>query len=173
MTRRQSVPTPFSPPGHLPRYRDRIFDDQRHHDPYEPKGKYAEPTRCPHCGAVYEHGRWHWGNAPAGAHDATCPACRRIEDKLPAGVLTLAGPYALAHKDELVGIARNEADHEAAEHPMHRIVHVDEREGAIEVSTTDIHLPQRIGEAVKRAHRGELTLQYAHDEYAVRAHWQR
>jgi hypothetical protein len=172
MTRRTATPTPQTPPGHLPRYRDRIFDDKRH-DPYQPQGKYAEPTRCTACGAVFERGRWHWGSAPAGAHAALCPACRRVQDKLPAGVLTLEGPYVDAHRAELVRIARNEAEHEAAEHPMHRIMGIEERDGNVEISTTDVHLPQRIGEALERAHDGELRIRYADDEYAVRAHWRR
>lgn len=170
MTRRAPAPTPVTPPGHIDRYRDRIFDDKRH-DPYQPAGKYAEPTRCPQCGAVYEHGRWRWGRAPPGSHGGECPACRRAHDKLPAGIVTFDGPFVAAHKDELIRIARNEAEHEAAEHPMHRIMHIDERSGGIEISTTDIHLPQRIGEAMKRAHHGELSVQYASDEYSVRAHW--
>ena len=170
MTRRTPTPTPLTPPGSVTRYGARIFDAKRH-DPYEPAGKYAEPTRCPQCGAVYERGRWRWGAAPAVAHAADCPACRRARDPLPAGLLTLEGLYAVAHAAELVRIARNEAEHESAEHPMHRIMHVDERDGRIEISTTDIHLPQRIAEAVKRAYHGELRIQYAHDEYAVRVHW--
>jgi hypothetical protein len=172
MTRRTLTPAPLTPPGHVTRYRDRIFDAKRH-DPYEPAGKYAEPTRCPQCGAVYERGRWRWGTAPPGAHAAECAACRRARDKLPAGLLTLEGLFARAHVAELVRIARNEAEHESFEHPMHRIMHVDESDAGIEISTTDIHLPQRIGEAVKRAYRGELRIQYASDEYAVRARWHR
>jgi hypothetical protein len=170
MTRRTAPPSPLTPPGHVARYRDRIFD-AKCHDPYEPPGKYAGPTRCPHCGAVYERGRWRWGNAPPGSHVGDCPACRRTRDKLPAGVVTLDGPFAASQGAELIRIVRNEAAHEAKEHPMHRIMRIDERDGRIEISTTDIHLPQRIGEAVKRSHHGELTVRYASDEYSVRAHW--
>jgi hypothetical protein len=172
MTRRTPVPTPQTPPGHLQRYRDRIFDDKRH-DPYEPPGKYAEPTRCPKCGAVYARGRWRSGGAPPRSHTALCPACRRTQEKLPAGVLTLEGPFVAEHKDALIRIARNEASHESAEHPMHRIMSIDERNGRIEISTTDIHLPQRIGEALERAHRGDLAIRYASDEYNVRVRWHR
>ena len=170
--RRKSQPSPLTPPGHVARYRARIFDGKRH-DPYLATGKYRDPARCPRCGAVYERGRWRWGSAPPGSHVNDCPACRRVHDKLPAGFLTFDGPFVAEHADELIRIARNEAEHEAREHPMHRIMDIGSLDDRIEITTTDIHLPQRIGEAVKRAHDGALSMHYARDEYSVRAHWHR
>jgi len=172
MTRRKSLPSPLTPQGHVTRYRARSFDDTRH-DPYQSRGKYAEPTRCTQCGAVYERGRWRWGSAPETAHAGICTACHRIRDNLPAGLLKVEGRYVSEHGAELVRIARNEAEHEATEHPMHRIMRVDEGGGRIEISTTDIHLPQRIGEALRRSHQGDLDVKYASDEYSVRARWHR
>jgi hypothetical protein len=153
-------------------YRDRIFDDKRH-DPYQTAQKYAEPTSCSDCGAVFHRGRWHWASAPEGAHKALCPACRRIRDKLPAGLVTLEGAFLTAHRDELIGVMRNVAAHEREEHPLHRIIDIDEKPERVEVTTTDIHLPQRIGEALESAYRGDLELFYGHDEYMVRVHWRR
>jgi hypothetical protein len=172
MTGRPSIPSPLTPPGHLKRYGSRIFDDQRH-DPYQPAGKYSEPTHCGQCGVAYHKGRWQWGAAPESASSTTCPACRRIRDKLPAGWLILDGPFVAAHRDELIAIIRNEGEHERGEHPLNRIMQIDEHDGRIEVTTTDIHLPQRIGEKLKSAYHGELTVKYAEDEYSVRLHWHR
>lgn len=172
MTRR----TPNSAPAGLStqtRHRpDRIYDDERH-DPYQTNGKHAGIVRCSDCGLVYETGRWHRGPAPEGAGTARCPACRRIRDRLPAGELLLDGPFVAAHREELLRIARNEAGHEESEHPLHRIMHVDERDDSIVIATTDIHLPQRIGESVRRACRGELEVRYGSNEYSVRVHWRR
>jgi hypothetical protein len=170
MVRKQSVARPSG--GGAPRRSARVLDAQRH-DPYEPTGKLTEPTQCSACGAVYHRGRWQWGSAPEGARFAVCPACKRIRDKLPAGQLTLDGEYAAQHRAELLNVARNEAEHERAEHPLHRIMDVDETPERVEITTTDVHLPQRIGEAIKRAHRGTLVIQYRKDEYAVRAIWRR
>ena len=168
MTRRSTT----TPPGNVGRYRDRIFDDKRH-DPYQPPGKYPEPTRCKDCGAVYHKGHWQWGPAPEGARVDQCPACRRIQEKLPAGSLTLEGPFLAAHRGDLLSLIQNEAEHERSEHPLHRVMRIDEPAERIEISTTDIHLPQRIGEALKKAYDGELTVQYGHDEYSVRVRWER
>jgi hypothetical protein len=170
MTRRTTTASPLTPPGHVTRYGSHILDEKRH-DPYQIAGKYREPIRCRDCSAVYHGGHWRWGDAPEGARIEVCPACRRVEDKMPAGWLIVEGPSVAAHRKELIGIIRNEAEHESGEHPLNRIMQIDERDGRIEVSTTDIHLPQRIGEALKHAHHGKLTVHYGKDEYSVRIRW--
>lgn len=172
MSNRTTLPSPMVPAGGAVRYRDRIFDDPRQ-DPYQASGKYKEPTACASCGAVFHHGRWQWSEAPKGAHTATCPACRRASEKLPAGTLMLEGEFLAAHRDEIVALLRHEAEHERREHPLNRIIAIDDDGGRTIVTTTDIHLPQRLGKALKRAFQGELDVQYADNDYTVRAHWQR
>jgi hypothetical protein len=41
------------------------------------------------------------------------------------------------------------------ERPLNRIIGIEEDAQGIVINTTDIHLPRRIGEAIKRAFRGE------------------
>jgi len=166
------VPTPLSPHGSTPRYNDRMYDDPRH-DPYQAKGKYSEPTVCAGCGAVYHRGRWVRAAAPAGAHAAECPACHRIRDKQPAGYVTLSGAEVATHGDALVQLVRNVEKRETAEHPLHRIIDIEHDAGELLVTTTDVHLPQRIGEAVRHAHQGHLDITYGGDEYFVRVHWRK
>jgi hypothetical protein len=172
MARRQSVPTPQTLPGGTPRYRDRIFDDPRH-DPYQAKRKYREPTACDTCGAVFERGRWRWGDKPAGAARSTCPACARARDELPAGYVKLSGDFFNAHREELLQLARNAAEQERAEHPLHRIMHVVETPAETVITTSDIHSARRIGDALESAYRGELDVRYGEDEYSVRVNWSR
>jgi NMD protein affecting ribosome stability and mRNA decay len=138
-------------------------------DPYQTQKKPQEPTACPKCGAVYQKGRWHWGLKPADAHAELCPACRRVNDGLPAGVLTLHGDWARQHKEELIGLARNEEAAEKPEHPLNRIAKIEETEEGLVISTTDIHLPRRIGEAVKRAFHRQLDLHFDDAGYFLRA----
>jgi hypothetical protein len=170
MTRRPTVPTPERPAGVVRTYRDRILDDTRH-DPYAASAKPIEPTRCGECGVVYHRGRWQWILAPERAHVTRCPACRRTRDDIPAGIITLDGERLPALRAELLGLIENEAKRERGEHPMNRIMRVEDRGERIEVMTTDIHLPQRIGSAIKRAHRGELEIRYGENEYSVRVYW--
>ena len=169
---RRNLPTPLTPHGSVIRYRDRTFDDKRH-DPYQAKRKYHEPTVCRDCGGVFHHGRWQWASVPLMAHLALCPACRRTRDKSPAGFVTLTGRFFDAHREELMRLVRNEAEHERLEHPLNRIMQIDEGADRVKISTTDVHLPQRIGEALKHAYDGELDLQYGKDEYTVLVRWHR
>jgi hypothetical protein len=92
---------------------------------------------------------------------------------LPAGWLVLEGPFVIAHRGDLMALIRHEAERERREHPLNRIMQVDEREDRIEVTTTDVHLPQRIGRALRRAHDGELTVRHGKDEYSIRLEWRR
>jgi hypothetical protein len=142
-------------------------------DPYGPEAKLAEPAACPQCGANYRDGRWQWGPPTTVARPQLCAACRRINDRQPAGVLTLGGRLVAANKIEIVQLARHQEAAEKAEHPLNRIIAIDDRGDAIVITTTDIHLPRRIGEAMKRAYRGELKLAYEEDGYFVRAKWHR
>jgi len=163
------------PPGQPRHYGARVLDDPRH-DPYQATLKLRDGTRCTTCGATYAHGRWTWGSGTAASpveHPIICPACRRIAERLPAGTLTLDGPYTESHGDELVRLAQSRAELERKEHPMHRIMSVDRHADRIEIATTDIHLPRLIGEAIERAHDGKLTTTFSPDEYAVRVHWRR
>jgi hypothetical protein len=43
----------------------------------------------------------------------------------------------------------------------------------VHITTTDIHLPRRIGTALKRAYDGDLDVRFGEDEYAVRVRWHR
>jgi hypothetical protein len=47
------------------------------------------------------------------------------------------------------------------------------RGGAIKVTTTDVHLPHRIGHALKDAWAGELVTHYDEQGYYARVTWQR
>lgn len=142
-------------------------------DPYKRAAKLPEPTQCPQCRAVYHKGRWHWGPTPADAHATLCQACHRINDKLPAGTLTLAGDFVAAHRTDILAIAHHQEEAEKKEHPLNRIMNIEESADRIVVTTTDIYLPRRIAEAVKRAFRGTLELQFDEDAYFVRADWRR
>ena len=141
-------------------------------DPYRSRQKLLEPTVCRQCGVVYHHGRWQWGHRPADAHEDLCPACHRINDGFPAGIVTLNGAFFRQHKDELVGLARNQEEAENGEHPLNRIISIEEKDESLVISTTDIHLPRRIGEALKRAFHGKLDMHFDEAGYFVRVDWQ-
>jgi hypothetical protein len=106
-----------------------------------------------------------------GAVEELCPACRRIKDKFPAGVVTLRGDFAQEHKEEMIRSARHQEEAENKEHPLNRIISIEEDAQGLVINTTDIHLPRRIGEAVKRAFHGEIENTFEKDGYFVRVSW--
>jgi len=143
-------------------------------DPYKRTGKLHEPTVCPQCGAVYSNGRWQWMSAPEGAEKVLCQACHRINDRFPAGVVTLSGKLVEAHKDEMVHLAKNQENAERPEHPLNRIISIEsEGPDRVVISTTDIHLPRRIGRAMSRAYHGEMNEHFDENGYFVRVNWHR
>jgi NMD protein affecting ribosome stability and mRNA decay len=162
------------PPDNSPqRHRQDRLIQESVHDPYQSGRKLAEPTVCPQCGAVYHQGRWTWRPRPAQAHEDMCPACQRTRDKYPAGFLTMQGRFLHGHKEEILNLLHNEERQEKAEHPLHRIMEIEEGPEAIIVTTTDLHLPRRMGEALHRAYQGEIDFHYSKEGNLLRVYWQR
>ncbi len=152
---------------------DRLVKEKRH-DPYQSKEKFPEPTVCTSCGCVYSGGRWVWiEEKPEKANKALCPACRRIKEKMPAGVINLSGRFLKSHGDEILNLIKNEEKAEKAEHPLERLMEIRQDGDSIEVLVTGIHLAKRIGEAIRRSYQGEYSLEYGDGEKSVRIEWHR
>jgi hypothetical protein len=96
-----------------------------------------------------------------------------MNDHYAAGELSVAGDFVARHKDEILHLARHQEEQEKAEHPLHRIMSIEEQGGGLVVRTTDIHLPRRIGEALHHAYRGELDFHYEEEAYFIRVRWTR
>jgi len=144
------------------------------HDPYKPRKKPAEPCLCPQCRAVDLGGRWQWTKEKhEELQKELCPACQRIHDNFPAGEVTLSGGFFERHKHEIIELARNTEQAEREEHPLQRIMSIDEAGGKVTIKTTDIHLPRRIGHAIFDAYKGDLDTHYDKEGYFVRLTWKR
>jgi len=152
--------------------RDNIVPETGH-DTYRRRGQPKDPSVCPVCEAVFHKGHWQWIPAPASSHEDKCPACLRIEDKFPAGFVTLEGEFLREHQAEIIHLVRNAAAAEEGEHPLNRIMEMTEGSGRVDVTTTDLHMARRIAEAVNNAYGGELGLQYAEGDTIVRVNWKR
>jgi hypothetical protein len=78
-----------------------------------------------------------------------------------------------AHGEDVLRLVRNEEGREAQDHPLQRIIGIENKEGVVTVTTTDLHLARRIGDALRGAFHGELVIKYSRDEYLVRVYWTR
>jgi hypothetical protein len=144
--------------------------------PYKAKGKLSEPSVCRQCKVVYHKGRWTWGQPPSGSHEVLCPACERIRDDAASGVLLITGGFVASHRQEVLGLARNEEARVKAEHPLARIMKIEDQTEApqgVVITTTDPHLARRIGEKLHRAHHGTFICRYEENEDLLRANWER
>lgn len=160
------------PPGFIHVRRDQLMQEAVH-DTYQRKGKPAEPARCPDCGAAFHGGRWQWMDAPAGAHEVVCPACQRIRDEFPAGFLSLSGDFLAAHEAEIRQLISNHEDKEKADHPLQRVMDIEDTADGLMVTTTDMHLARGIGEAIHHAYQGDLEFHYNPDQNLLRVSWSR
>lgn len=160
-----------TPSGFHPVRRDRLLDQP--HDAYKSKGKLPEPCLCPKCGALFINGRWRWGEATQEAQRELCPACHRIHDHYPAGFVTLEGDFFHKHRDEIMHLARHHEQREWKEHPLQRIMAIEEKDTGVQITTTDIHLARGLGEAIHHAYQGSLEFHYNPEDNLLRVHWSR
>ena len=145
-----------------------------HHDPYYLKEKINDPAVCRQCGVVYRNGTFEWvEKAPAKAAKISCPACKRIEARYEGGVLYLEGEFLAKHKDEIINIIKNTEYNERNSRPLERIIDMVVNDGKIEMKTTYEHMARRIGEAVHKACKGNMSIQYPEGEKYVRIAWSR
>jgi NMD protein affecting ribosome stability and mRNA decay len=151
---------------------DNLFQE-RIHDAYKSKAKLHEPSVCSQCGAVFHDGRWQWLSAAEHAHNEICPACHRISDHFPAGFVSLKGEFFQSHREEIMHLLHNHEKHERAEHPLKRIMAIEEKPDETLVTTTDIHLARGMGEALHHAYQGELAYHYNPEQNLLRVHWER
>lgn len=151
--------------------RTQIYGDNRN-DPYRAKEKHREPTICESCGALFINGRWTWDDIPPEVYEAICPACQRIEDHYPAGIIEVSGSFFQDHHTQIINMIRNINSKEISEHPLERIMDIKEKRGKTTVTTTGLHIARRIGDALFSAYEGELDYNYD-DENLIRVKWKR
>ena len=142
------------------------------HDLDKATHKPLGSTVCPVCNAVFKDGHWQWLESwPVDSPREICQACQRIRDNYPAGLITMSGDFVKTHRQEVLNLVRHHEQGERAQHPLHRIIKIEEHPDTLVVSTTDMHLPKRIGQALHRAYKGALDLHYDEASCFVRVNW--
>ncbi len=165
--------------------RDRLDKrlDYKINDPYLDRSQYKDPTICPTCGLVYHGKTWKKDEnlkkqlQKDGKVDyKECPACRKIKDNYPLGIIYLSGDYVKDefHRNEILNLVRHEAEKEENSNPLSRIMSIeDDKNGYLVIKTTTEGLAARIGKAIQRAHKGNLELKFSDDQKLLRVIWER
>jgi hypothetical protein len=170
-------------PTHEPRH-DGVTTEAHRGDPYRQDAKVAEPAYCPDCQASYHDGRWTWDPPAAGATPHVCPACRRIRDGAPAGLLTLSGAFLAGHCEEIMRLVNNTEQRIRAERPLERLIAIDTDAGglggagvagpqSVALSFTGTHITHAIGTAIEAAYGGSLEAPFPEQGAVLRSHWRR
>ncbi len=145
-------------------------------NPYFEYKKYEEPTECKVCGLVFVDGRWAVKSLKENiTNKEICPACKIIKDQIPFGICTFEGEFIKDEKvrTEIKNIVKNIEKKVREARPLQRIMDIKDENGKIEVLTTYDHLARRIGEAVYKSFKGELTIKYKEGEKLARVSWRR
>jgi hypothetical protein len=90
---------------------------------------------------------------------------------MPAGVVHLSGGGVAAHAEEMKHLALYEEEAEKADNPLNRIMLIENSARGLSISTTDIYLPRRIGQAIRRAFRGMLRVKFDDSGDFVTVDW--
>ena len=151
---------------------------QESRDPYRPWGGQKALSFCRECGAVYGNKSWSLNPSFIPPKDrpvrgVICPACRKIRDGFPSGVITLEGGFLKAHKVEILNCVRNEEKRAGKFNPQERIIRIDDRGERVEIQTTSERFAQRIGREIARAFKGRTTYQWGSEDKFVRVAWHR
>jgi NMD protein affecting ribosome stability and mRNA decay len=145
-------------------------------DAYQDKDGVKGTAYCA-CGAVFRNKRWVQeasGSSRPEGQNILCPACHRISDQNPAGIISLGGDYYAAHEEVINNLVNNTAQASAAKNPLGRVMDISkEKDGVTIITTTDVKLAQKIGRVVFKAHGGELHYTWSHAGPPVRVTWSR
>lgn len=149
-------------------------------DPYIGDESLRENTVCVNCGAVYMQSRWYTTDIvpekpsrTVGNHKTLCPACRKMRDRVPGGVLKMSGNFIWSHREEIINLIRNEANEALRDNPLERVMSMETYEDEVLISTTNEKLAQRIGRALHSAYAGDLQYKWSEDNKLARVNWHR
>jgi len=148
-------------------------------DPYAmlkaPKG----PAVCRKCRAIYANKRWYIDDVEARKLAASprtqklvCPACLKIRDNYPEGIVTLKWSTLRDHEAEIRGLIANVEARAVSVNPLERVMKIVRQRKDLEVQTTNDRLAQRIGRELVRAYKGKVTYHWAHRDMLARVAWQ-
>ena len=152
---------------------------------HRPPRAGGEPRVCITCGALYRKRRWISAELAAKEQAPSpwvrerfdivrCPACRRVANTVPSGIVHLDGAFLGQHRPEIVRLVQREATRAAEDNPLGRIIGWDlDPHHRLIVKTTTEHLAQRLGHALKKAFKGKVRYDFSHENKMAHVYWSR
>jgi NMD protein affecting ribosome stability and mRNA decay len=153
---------------------------QNYEDSYLSDLKPDEVVVCRECRSVYAGQRWQLEHQAARelsdakqVFDALCPACEKIRDRMPGGVLSLSGRFLSEHESEIVNLLHHENSKAMEVNPLERLIDIERSDDGLTVLTTTEKMAQRLGRAVHKACSGEVEYKWSEDDKLLRVNWRR
>jgi NMD protein affecting ribosome stability and mRNA decay len=150
-------------------------------DPYIQTQGPAKVTVCSECKSVHHDQRWYLEEQAKETLKekrdvltySVCPACAKIRDKMPGGIVKLLGGFLGAHREEILNLIHNESDKAKQSNPLERVMDIETVPTGMDVLTTNERLAQRIGKALHKAYSGDVSYSWSQDTKLARVTWQR
>jgi NMD protein affecting ribosome stability and mRNA decay len=162
------------------RFREKGQMTARSTDVYLPKQGMKEVAVCTGCNALYWNKRWYLHedestklSAEMVRNEVICPACQRIQDNYPAGVVTFTGDYLVLHENEILNTIKNVEEKARTKNPLARIMEIKQEGNVLTIRTTSDKLAEKLGRDIYKAHSGDLEYQWSKQENFVRVNWSR
>lgn len=157
-------------------HNDMLYKDSRT-DPYAARLKVQGESVCTACGAHYNNGRWQWEPTSASSKGAlqttTCPACQRIANNAPAGFVSIDKEFFAKHRQEVINLVQRVEAEEKSQHPMERLIAIQDGSDAALATTTGVHLANRIAHALTASFKGKAEFQYDDAKTRLDVYWLR
>jgi hypothetical protein len=120
---------------------------------------------CPHCGAIRINGEWEWPYlVPAGAIEEPCPACNVTRENRAVAKLVVQGEASREQHNDVISIARFNADVFMQQFPLSRIMCIESDENsATIISFTCRHLNEFIAKTVNIIYGKQVVVEYVSD----------
>jgi NMD protein affecting ribosome stability and mRNA decay len=154
--------------------------NKRNTDPYILDEGMPEPSVCTSCHAIYRNKRWYLKEQDYytikesdTVHETVCPACQKMDQLYPEGVVTLRGDYLWKHEEEILNILRNTENNAMAKNPLERIMSIKPEGDALVIETTEEKLAEHLGRALNKAYQGDLEIVWSDNHSLCRVNWER
>ena len=149
-------------------------------DPYIPDMKPGGVAQCRECRSVYAGQRWELESQAAQdlakaecVSDTLCPACQKIRDRMPGGIVNLSGEFLGRHEEEIVNLLHHENNQAMHINPLERIMDIEHSDGNLLIYTTNEKLAQKLGRAVHKAYSGTVEYKWSKGTKLARVNWHR
>ncbi|GKS60158.1 hypothetical protein YTPLAS18_36850 [Nitrospira sp.] len=156
-------------------YKKKEYPNQ---DPYAMRKAPKGVAWCRTCRVIYAKKRWYFDPdeartlaATPGSQGIICPACQKIRDQYPEGIVTLTWADLPAHDADIRGLITHVESRLMLVNPLDRVMKSTRRRTNLEVQTTTDRLAQRIGRELVKAFKGHVTYHWAHRDMLIRVDW--